>query len=313
MDDRAGIDHSPERWQERLPGTIGAGHIEPLGPHHAAIRAGEDKVLLVSFERGEEIRAGRADGAPLAATLTEAAGWSRLTLVADRESWFRDPAVYAFFDRLVDQAYFDDFDRVVFYGAGMCGYAAAAFSVAAPGATVIALNPQATLDPTVAGWDGRFLAARRLDFTTRYGYAPAMAEAANRVFIFYDPTAPLDAMHAALFSGPNVTRLRAPQIGPAIQTQFLDMGVLPELIDAAGEDMLSPMVYHRLFRARRTHMPYLRALTSQLNADGQTWRAALVCRYTAREKNAPRFQKRLLRLEDRLTQEGLTLPQAPFT
>jgi hypothetical protein len=49
--------------------------------------------------------------------------------------------------------FFDDFDQVVFYGAGQCGYAAAAFSVATPGATVVAIQPQATLDPRVTEWD----------------------------------------------------------------------------------------------------------------------------------------------------------------
>ena len=65
--------------------------------------------------------------------------------------WFRYPKVHAYFNRLVDDGFFDDLDKVVFYGAGPCGYAAATFSVAAPGATVVAIQPQATLDPRVTG------------------------------------------------------------------------------------------------------------------------------------------------------------------
>lgn len=312
MKDRAGIEVARERWLERLPGAAADGSLEPLGSDHAAIRADEDSVLLVTFEEVGTIARGRADGAPLAATLAEAAGWSRLTLVTDRASWFRDPAVYAYFDRLVDEGYFDEFDRVVFYGAGMCGYAAAAYSVAAPGATVIALNPQATLTPDVAGWDERFRSERRVDFTSRYGYAPAMSEAAMQVFVVYDPAEPMDAMHAALFQGPNVTRLRAPMTGPAIESRLMEMGVLPELIDAAGEGQLTALAFHRLYRARRNHMPYIRALTGRLLAEGQTWRAALLCRYAAREKSAPRFRKHLVKLEAQLAEEGgQPLPPAP--
>ena len=73
---------------------------------------------------------------------------------------------------MVDYGFFDELDQVVFYGSGPCGYAAAAFSVAAPGATVVAVQPQAKLDPRVTVWDSRHRKMRRADFTSRYGYAP---------------------------------------------------------------------------------------------------------------------------------------------
>ncbi|TCP63211.1 hypothetical protein EV663_101479 [Rhodovulum bhavnagarense] len=312
MKDQAGIERVQDNWYDCLADLPQGATLEPLGPDYAAIHVADDAILLVTFERARQIRDTRPRPVPLAETLAEAAGWSRLTLVAANETWFRDPAVYAYFDRLVDEGFFDEYDRVIFYGAGMCGYAAAAFSVTAPGSTVIALAPQATLDPERAGWDGRYRTARRLDFTSRYGYGPAMAEAADHVYVIHDPSETLDAMHSALFDGTNVTRLRAPLTGPAIEAQLMEMGVLPELIDAAGEGQLTPMVFYRLFRARRCHMPYLRALSARLEADGQTWRAALVCRHTVREKNAPRFRRRLTRLEEALSQEGRALPREPL-
>ena len=76
--------------------------------------------------------------------------------------------------------FFDDFDHVVFYGAGPCKYAAAAFSVAAPAATVDAIQPQTTLDPRITDWDDRYMKMRRTDFTSRYGYAPDMLDAAEQ-------------------------------------------------------------------------------------------------------------------------------------
>ncbi|TCP43078.1 phosphoadenosine phosphosulfate reductase [Rhodovulum marinum] len=255
-------------WHHDLLGG-GAGIVEQLGRDHAAIRAEEDAVLLVTFERAGDILADGPGGRPLAAALAEDAGWSRLSVVARGETWFRDPAVYAFFDRLIDQGYFDRFDRVVFYGDGMCGHAAAAYSVAAPGATVIALAPQATLNPAQAGWDPRFAAARRLDFTSRFGFAPDMIEAAGLAMIVYDPRRPLDAMHAALFRGPNVVHARAPFCGSGLEEHLLAMGVLPELIDAAGEGHLTAQVFHRLFRARRTYAPYVSALLDRVARAGR--------------------------------------------
>jgi hypothetical protein len=60
--------------------------------------------------------------------------------------------------------------------------------VAAPGARVLAFRPLATLDPAVAGWDDRFPQARRRDWTSRYGFAPAMLDAAAGAAILHDPT-----------------------------------------------------------------------------------------------------------------------------
>lgn len=312
MKDRTGIEQEQEaQWHARLDVPGAAARVEPLGPGHAAILAEEDAVLLVTFERAADILSEPADGQPLAATLAEAAGWSRLTLVSEGESWFRDPAIYAYFDRLEDEGFFDGYDRVIFYGAGPCGYAAAAYSVAAPGAVVIALNPQATLEPARAGWDDRFRAARRLDFTSRYGFAPDMAQAAAQVFVIYDPTSAPDAMHAALFGGDNVTRLRAPLGGPDIQAEMMALGVLPELVDAAGEAHLTPLVFHRLYRARRRHLPYLRRLVDRLEAAERPWLAALACRNIAARLKRPRFARRQARLEELLAEDGRALP-APY-
>ena len=46
------------------------------------------------------------------------------------------------------------------------------FLLLPPGATVVAVQPQATLDPRVTVWDSRHRKMRRADFTSRYGYAP---------------------------------------------------------------------------------------------------------------------------------------------
>ncbi len=64
----------------------------------------------------------------------EAHGWSMLGMMAHDWTWYRDAAVWDFFDRLRDEGFFKQFDKVVFYGASMGAYAASVFSSAAPGA-----------------------------------------------------------------------------------------------------------------------------------------------------------------------------------
>jgi len=299
---------SNRAWFGRLK-AVGeeGGFFERLGQTHTAVFIDETRTLLVTFTNSHALD-DAPDSLPMGHELASDAGWSLLSIVADRENWFRDPAVYGFFDRLVDDGFFEEFDRVVFYGAGMCGYAAAAFSVAAPGATVIAISPQATLDPRVTEWDPRFMRHRRLSFTDRYGYAPDMLDAAARAFVLYDPYITYDAMHAALFTRPNVTKLRCRWLDGALETDLTGMGILPELIDAACEGHLTPPVFHRLFRARRNHKPYLRRMLTTLEAADRPWLIALMCKNITGRMHAPMFNKRLKQSVKTLANAGKPLP-----
>ncbi|WP_223635841.1 phosphoadenosine phosphosulfate reductase [Rhodobacter sp. TJ_12] len=296
-------------WLSRIE-EIGEleGYFEPLGAAHAALFADRGPVLLVSFETRATIRTRSEEQLPLGFTLAEGAEHSSLTLIAKEESWFRDPAVYAYFDRLVDEAFFEDFDRVVFYGAGSCGYAAAAFSVTAPGATVVTLAPQATLSARRASWDNRFLRKRRLDFTSRYGYAPDMLDGAGQGYVVYDPLQTLDAMHAALMARPQVTLLPCRNLGRAVETALSEMDVLEQMLVQACAGTLDAASFWRLYRARRNSPRYLRGLAAQLDARKRHWLEALLCRNVVHRLGGPRFRNRLATLEAQLEAQGRALP-----
>jgi len=226
------------------------GSFRTMGNRHWAFFSDDGPVLLVTFETVSDIRQ-RADGLPMGYALARDRGWSTLCLIADGQTWYRDPTVYGVFDGLVDTAFFEGFDRVVFYGAGMGAYAACAFSVSAPGATVLALNPVATLDPALTGWDTRHARQRRLTFTDRY------------------------AMHAALFARPHVTALRTRRIGAQVEQALEGMQILAPLITAACEGSLDAPLFYRLFRQRRSYGPYLDRLMDQLETAGRLNLAAL--------------------------------------
>jgi hypothetical protein len=229
---------------------------------------------------------------PAGYALARAQGWSFLCVIADGETWFRDPAVWAYFDRQLDDAFFEDFDRVLFYGAEMGGYAAAAYSVAAPGAAVVVVRPQATLEPDRAEWDGRFPQARKLDFTERYGYAPEMVEAAAKVFVIYDPDRTQDAMHAALFRQPHVTRLRCRHMGGRLEAGLMRLGLLDQVLRLAAEDRLDAPTFYRLYReARRAHLPYLLRLVSKLMGHQRTDLAARVAGWALNRQDHPRLRE----------------------
>lgn len=285
------------------------GSFKALGKDHVSVLTdpGSD-TLIVSFDTLQSARIGSSEGLPHALKIAHEAGWAHLSLIAKRQTWFRDGKVYAYFDDLVDEDFFENYDSVVFFGSGMCGYAAAAFSVAAPGATVFALAPQATLDTEIAPWDDRFTAMRRTNFTDRFGYAPDMVEASDAAYIVYDPTMELDAMHAALFRGPMVHKIRyrhsASRIGADLQT----MGLLGPLFQKAVAGTLSETDVFRALRKRREYLPYLRNLLNRVHIEERHWLTALLCRSVLQTKNAPRFQHHLDQALEKLRKEGRTLP-----
>jgi len=287
----------PPAWEERLE-ALGDehGYFEPLGADHMVVFLDAGPKLLVTFETAVNIRKHEEDAAPLGFCFAQNEGWSTLSIIARDESWFRDPAIYGYMDRLVDDGFFEDFDKVVFHGNHAGGYAAAAYSVAAPGCTVLAYSPQATLDPRVAGFDGRYLEQRRSDFTSRYGYAPDMIDATDHTFIVFDPSQRFDAIHAALFTRSNVTKLRCPNMGGRLDMLFDAMGINDDLLRAAMDGTLDRLSFARMTRARRTQKGYLRALYKKAFQTGHPVMAANACAYGLRLGDDPFFEDRLREL-----------------
>lgn len=268
------------------------GYLDPLGPGHWAFFAETGTSLIVTFERAEAIRA-REGNMPAGWALAQQKGWSFLCLIAEGETFWRAPEVWGWFDRLVDDAFFDDFDRVLFCGAGAAGYAAASYVVAAPGARALLIAPRATMAPEIAGWDRRHLGARRLDFTSRYGYAPDMTEGAEKVWLVFDPLNPPDCAHAALFRRPWVTPLHTRWTGELPERHLASAGVLDSILAEAMEGRLTPAGFAAHWRARRDSAVYLRALLTTAAGRGRPGLEEAICRSATQRLKAPRFARRL--------------------
>ncbi|MGB2893588.1 MAG: hypothetical protein WBC03_11650, partial [Albidovulum sp.] len=202
----------------------------------------------------------RADRRPWGFEFIEKQGWSVLGVMAAGWTWYRDYWAMGEFDRLAREGFFGRFGRVVFYGASMGGYAAAAFSAACPGAEVVAISPQSTLDKTVVPWETRYKTVWDKDFSGKYGDAAQASRAAGRVTILYDPYEPLDAAHARRFTGANVTLLRTPLMGHRLGSSLLQMGILSEVMLKALAGSLTEAEFYRLLRARRDFPRYQREL-----------------------------------------------------
>lgn len=286
---------TPEAWAERIAGIgTGGGWFRALGGDHQALFLDNGRHLLVTFDT-HRLAYERPRRLPVGMDLADECDWSHLCILARKHPWFRHEAIWAFFDQLIDEGFFDGFDRVLFYGGGPLSYAAAAYSVASPGAQVLILNPVASQATAVAGWDDRFRETRRMDFTSRFGYAPDMIEAASRVTIISDPREKMDAMHAALFLGPHVTQFAARLGGDELEAQFSRMGILNHLIAAAMEGQLTLDSFARLWRKRREDGTYLRHL-QVANLD-HPLRELTICKNVVSRLDQKRFRKRLAELE----------------
>ena len=230
------------------------------GAHSFLYIPRSEKVLVVSFDNLDIAMTKREDRRPWGFAFIEKQGWSMLGVMAGGWTWYRDAWVAAEFDRLAATGFFARFDRVVFYGASMGGYAAAAFSAACPGADVVAISPQSTLDKSVVPWETRYKVAWDKDFSGRYGDAAQASATARRVTILYDPYEPLDAGHANRFSAHNAMKLRAPLMGHRLGSSLHQMGILNPIILGALDGSLTELSFYRSLRARKTFPRYQREL-----------------------------------------------------
>jgi hypothetical protein len=247
-------------WAEIAAGLVGPGGFTRANAMHSFLYIPRGDTLVVTFDNLDIAMTKREDRRPWGFGFIEKQGWSMLGVMANGWTWYRDPWVYAQFDDLAASGFFAGFRRVVFYGASMGGYAAAAFVPACPGADVVAISPQSTLDKAVVPWETRYKTAWGADYSGKYGDAGQVSAAAGRVTILYDPYEPLDAGHVARFTAPNVTLLRTPLLGHRLGSSLHQMGILQQITLGALNGTLTEAEFYRVLRARKSFSRYQREL-----------------------------------------------------
>lgn len=283
------------------------GFFEELGDDHTALFVKSGKTLIVTFENLDHVFE-HGNRLPWGFDFVQKQGWSILGMMAHDWTWYRDEDVIAFFNRLKSDGFFDQFDTVVFYGASMGAYAACAFSAACPGATVVAISPQATLDRDVTSWETRYQKAWKRNYNNDFGYAPDMVASAKDVFILYDPLEPADAMHAALFRGDNITKLKCRFQGHRIASGLIQMGLLKPVVGSCVDGTLTRTSFYKMLRARREFRRYLRELLLRIPEDRHPLLVALLAERVLSTGNGPVFRRKLKAANALLTKRGITPP-----
>jgi hypothetical protein len=265
----ATADEGNTEWRDIAQGLAGdTGFFRASGDHSFLFIRRSD-TLVVTFDNLDIAMEKREDRRPWGFSFIEKQGWSMLGVMAHGWTWYRDPWVYAQFDELRASGFFAQFKRVVFYGASMGGYAACAFVAACPGADVVAISPQSTLDKRVVPWETRYSTAWGRDFSGAYGDAADVSAAAGRVTLLYDPYEPLDTGHVARFTGANVMKLRAPLLGHRLGSSLHQMGILSQITLGALNGTLTELEFYQTLRARKTFQRYQRELFKRAMARGR--------------------------------------------
>ena len=235
---------------------------------HSFLYIPRGDTLVVTFDNLDIAMTKREDRRPWGFSFIEKQGWSMLGVMANGWTWYRDRWVSDQFDVLATSGFFKGFKRVVFYGASMGGYAACAFVAACPGADVVAISPQSTLDRRLVPFETRYKTAWGRDFSGKYGDAAEASKAAGRVTILYDPYEPLDAAHVARFKGPNVVPLRAPLMGHRLGSSLHQMGILSSVTLGALNGTLTEADFYKALKARKVFVRYQRELFKRALAKG---------------------------------------------
>lgn len=182
-------DHNrvPDWYREIFPAGPHDGFYHKMGYHAASFVDRGRGRLVVSFDNLSDAGYPYFDVAPWASKFVAERGWSHLGVYSRGPSWFRDVGVNDLFYRFWKEGFFTRFDHVAFTGTSMGAFGALAYSNHAPGATVMALSPQTTLDLSKAPWEKRFGKAHAFDWTLPYSDAAQTVSRAGRIYLVYDP------------------------------------------------------------------------------------------------------------------------------
>lgn len=293
-----------DQWRANFEGVAQeGGWFEEVSAEHKALFVEQGDVLVVSFENLDDARQDSTSRLPWGMDFLSSRGWSVLGIMAHGHTWYRDLALTDFFDRLAREGFFARFRRVVFYGVSMGGFASTAYASACPGADVITVNPQATLSRKVTlGWENRFKPAWSRDFEGRYGYGPDGVRDASRVWLFYDPTNMADSIHATLYTGENIRKIRCRHMGHGMLTTWRHMGVLSSITSGCIEGTISEVQIYRHLKTRTRTPFYQKRMLGHLEKLGRPGLLRQYCKAVLDDsaQGRPHFRNALRKAEAEL-------------
>lgn len=271
-----------------LPG----GFDRDLGQHRLVFQRG-GPTLIVSFDHaGRPAEGDYATRPAWGAGFYLGEGHSLLGVIAKKASWFRDATLIGALERLRDDGFFSRFSTVVMTGGSMGGFGAATFAAFAPGCTVIAFSPQATLDPRIAPWEDRFPESRACDWSLPYSRAAEGLSAAALAYLFFDPLDRGDQRHAGMLARhDSVITAPIPAGGHGVQPMLVMMGLLKPVTQSCIAGTFDRPGFLRAIRARKTTLRYHRMLVREALMRDKPGMALRLCDKAIRAYPAADFRE----------------------
>lgn len=201
---------------------------------------------------------------------------SHLCVKPKSSDWYRNPDLADALMVMRDGGFFDQFETIVAYGGSMGGFAALAYADLVKATTVLALNPQTTLDLAKVPWETRFEEAQLQDWSGPYSDAVGKSDNAKQVLCVYDPFTKRDAMHVARLGQPNLVHVRAPFLGHGIAQPLNDLGALWRLFTWAKNDEMDLQCFNEVVRGRKSLPRYLELLLRQPRVQNSPKLSAIV-------------------------------------
>ena len=289
-------------WLDDLrPGAEGEGFFEKNLRHSLMFVKRPSDRLLVTFDNLSNVNDESVLREPWAYKFAQDGGFCHLGVMAHVSDWYRDADLMARFEGLAKSGFFDGYERVVFAGVSMGGYASLAYSSLVPGAHVVAINPQSTLDPDLVPWETRYENGRRQDWTLPLGDGAALTRGAGRVNIFYDPYHDLDQQHVDRFEGDNIRIFKCWFSHHKTAVFLRKIGALKPVMTHAIMDELSEPDFYRMYRARRNLPWYRGTLSNYFREKGRVEYA---------EAFDKMFRRRLRKIKRRAAEEEAAKPPA---
>lgn len=269
-------------WARRLA-RIGEDHgfFDRIGSRHMALFVQEGDTLVLSFDRADALWDNGEAALPLGFDAVLAHEYSLLSLMSVGRTWFRDGQVEAFLKQLAHDGFFRSFAQVLILATGPdCGHAAARAAQHVPGAHVLLSNPMAALGPHPAPFETRFRRDRHANPDWPPPLGPAALARVRQTVILFDGTDASVAAQAALFNGPNTTRVNLPHSGPALDRAVAKGAAVVPLCRNLANGTLSPAKVREILRKILRRDPgYLDRLAKAARAKGTSSRAALIERH----------------------------------
>ncbi|MEM9717003.1 MAG: hypothetical protein AAF826_10855, partial [Pseudomonadota bacterium] len=239
---------------------------------------------------------------PWLANHLEHDGYSVLGVQCDKKNWFRMTPAPELLDGLSNTGFFDFFERIVFIGSSMGGFAALSFAPLVPKADVIVWSPQTSLSKQICPFEDRYPYGFRIsDWTTKpYLDAVASVPFSGKIFVLYDPFVLEDKLHADRIQGENVTHIRLPHFAHQSIRMVMKTGALSALIrSVVTTRSVGPEVFSQL-RNRRQQRKWLRQMIADLEARDRSFLTLIASRKIGQMGSYAFAKRAMLKAQKRL-------------